>query len=533
MDTTLFQLRSFVHQRLYIAAEEILGEVEKTITLALYEAEVSQTKQEVGSLRHQLTKDLRKKSAAEPPMTNSTVERGDECDAPLLQENTGPSTPEKSNFSLGAEVPGPSQISADPDNNNWNYCLVQTDFKMLEIKEEQEELGDDSQTQEMVFPSPEIVKSEQDQPETELSYELQPVSSDCSAAQSENNDSDEELVTSKEEQTITMKRKGKMLHGQSGNVNEKAALPHDKSSAKSEKERGFCHFCGKGFQYIGSLMKHIKTHENNFDCTVCAMTCQSTEQLITHLKSFHNKTHFCDVCGKTFANIRRLRLHEKIHTGIKEFVCQECATESPLTGKEVLQETSTQSSIQEESNLSVAEVPVPSQTSADTDNDGNYCLVQTNFKMSEIKEEEEIGNDCETQDVIFPSPKGVKNEPETQVSYELQPVSSDCSAPQSESSGSDEDGVQSIGERTKMRRRKVKILLKQNGSAKKNGPAAWPDGDSSAKSQKERRVCSICGKGFQSIRPFMKHMKTHRRTSESTKELLRHLQSAYSKRLFC
>ncbi|XP_039681050.1 zinc finger protein 724-like isoform X1 [Perca fluviatilis] len=324
MDTTLFQLRSFVHQRLYIAAEEILGEVEKTITLALYEAEVSQTKQEVGSLRHQLTKDLRKKSAAEPPMTNSTVERGDECDAPLLQENTGPSTPEKSNFSLGAEVPGPSQISADPDNNNWNYCLVQTDFKMLEIKEEQEELGDDSQTQEMVFPSPEIVKSEQDQPETELSYELQPVSSDCSAAQSENNDSDEELVTSKEEQTITMKRKGKMLHGQSGNVNEKAALPHDKSSAKSEKERGFCHFCGKGFQYIGSLMKHIKTHENNFDCTVCAMTCQSTEQLITHLKSFHNKTHFCDVCGKTFANIRRLRLHEKIHTGIKEFVCQEC-----------------------------------------------------------------------------------------------------------------------------------------------------------------------------------------------------------------
>ncbi|XP_028455903.1 zinc finger protein 724-like [Perca flavescens] len=324
MDTTMFQLRSFVHQRLYTAAEEILGEVEKTITLALYEAEVSQTKQEVGILRHQLTIDLRTKSAAETSLTNSTGERGDECDAPLLQENTGPSTPEESNFSLGAEVPGPSQISADPDNNNWNYCLVQTDFKMLEIKEEQEELGDDSQTQEMVFPSPQIVKSEQDQPETQLSYELLPVSSNCSAAQSENSDSDEELVTSKEEQKKTMKRKGKMLHGQSGTVNEKAALPHDKSSAKSEKERGFCHFCGKGFQYIGSLMKHIKTHENNFDCTVCAMTCQSTEQLITHLKSFHNKTHFCDVCGKTFTNIRRLRLHEKIHTGIKEFVCQEC-----------------------------------------------------------------------------------------------------------------------------------------------------------------------------------------------------------------
>ncbi len=60
MDTTMFQLRSFVHQRLYTAAEEILGEVEKTITLALYEAEVSRSKEEVESLRHQLDL-LRKK----------------------------------------------------------------------------------------------------------------------------------------------------------------------------------------------------------------------------------------------------------------------------------------------------------------------------------------------------------------------------------------------------------------------------------------------------------------------------------------
>ena len=60
MDSTMFQLRSFVHQRLYAAAEEILGVVEKTITLALYEAEVSRSKEEVESLRHQLDL-LRKK----------------------------------------------------------------------------------------------------------------------------------------------------------------------------------------------------------------------------------------------------------------------------------------------------------------------------------------------------------------------------------------------------------------------------------------------------------------------------------------
>ncbi|XP_029293427.1 zinc finger protein 79-like [Cottoperca gobio] len=323
MDVAMFQLRSFVLQRLYTAAEEILGEVEKTITLAFNEADVGnvRSEEEAGSLLHQL--HLRKKSAAEPSLTSSTVERGDGWDAPLLQENPRPSTPEESNFSLSAQVPGPSQTSADLDNNNSNNCLVQTDFIMPEIKEEQEELWDDSQTQEMAFPS-EIVKREQDQLEAQVSYEMQPVSSDCSAAQSENNDSDEEWVNSKGEQTI--KQKEKILQGQSGGINEEdqAALPHDKSSAKSEKGRRFCHFCGKGFQYIGSLMKHIKTHEKKTDCTECGKTCQSKQELVAHLKSCHNKTCFCGICGKTFAKMRSLRLHEKTHKGMKEFVCQEC-----------------------------------------------------------------------------------------------------------------------------------------------------------------------------------------------------------------
>uniref|UniRef100_A0A665WE02 C2H2-type domain-containing protein n=1 Tax=Echeneis naucrates TaxID=173247 RepID=A0A665WE02_ECHNA len=49
----------------------------------------------------------------------------------------------------------------------------------------------------------------------------------------------------------------------------------------------------------------------------------------------------------------------------------------------------------------------------------------------------------------------------------------------------------------------------------------------------DKNVCPVCGKGFQYIRPFMKHLKTHNRTCESTKELLSNLQSAHSKRLVC
>lgn len=53
------------------------------------------------------------------------MEHGAERDAPLQQENTGPSAPAESNLSPGAEVPGPSQTSEDMSKNNWNYCLVQ------------------------------------------------------------------------------------------------------------------------------------------------------------------------------------------------------------------------------------------------------------------------------------------------------------------------------------------------------------------------------------------------------------------------
>lgn len=53
----MFQLRSFVHQRLYTAAEEILGEVEKTIKLAFEEGP---SKDEAGRLQNLL--DLRMKA---------------------------------------------------------------------------------------------------------------------------------------------------------------------------------------------------------------------------------------------------------------------------------------------------------------------------------------------------------------------------------------------------------------------------------------------------------------------------------------
>ncbi|XP_029014955.1 zinc finger protein OZF-like [Betta splendens] len=310
MDATMFQLRSFVHQRLYTAAEEILGEVEKTITLALYKAEVSRSKEEVESLRRQL--GLLRKKSVEPPQISVAVEYKDKWDSALVQKNPGPSPPQESSISAGAEVPGPSESSADLDLNTWNYCLDDV-LQMSDMKEEQGQTVNEKQTQGTGFAPPELVKCEQ---ETRVSYE--------SPAAWNESDSEEDLVHSRTNQTETVRMKAKM--GQSGNGSEKmqVVLASKNCSPKCPKDRSFCHVCGKGFQYVGSLMKHIKTHERTTDCTICGITFQATRDLISHLQGCHKKIYFCSICGKTFASSRCLRLHEKIHKVVKEFECQEC-----------------------------------------------------------------------------------------------------------------------------------------------------------------------------------------------------------------
>ncbi len=75
-------------------------------------------------------------------------------------------------FLSTAEIPGSSLTTADAKLKDGKCCVVLVDFKI-------------HGKQEVLFPSPEVVPSEQDQPETRVSFELLPVSSDCSAAQSQ------------------------------------------------------------------------------------------------------------------------------------------------------------------------------------------------------------------------------------------------------------------------------------------------------------------------------------------------------------
>uniref|UniRef100_A0A3Q3GXP6 C2H2-type domain-containing protein n=1 Tax=Labrus bergylta TaxID=56723 RepID=A0A3Q3GXP6_9LABR len=268
----MFQLRSFVHQRLYAAAEEILGEVEKVMTLALYEADVQRLIQEPDSPSPKLNSQ---RQISEPPLINSDVAEEES----LQKISSQPSTQEESYLSK-AEVPGPSETTEE-------RCVVQVHFG---IKEEQEEHGYYSQTQDVMYPFEEVAKREEDQPETEGFDEMQLVTSDGSEAFSDNRGSDEERVKRKEA---------------SMNVN---------ISAQREKERLVCPTCGKGFWYISPFVKHIETHKKS----------ESVRALVRNLQSSNDKSFCCRVCGKTFSTAGGLKVHSKIHAGIKDFKCQYC-----------------------------------------------------------------------------------------------------------------------------------------------------------------------------------------------------------------
>lgn len=121
-------------------------------------------------------------------MTNSAVQHGDECDSPLLQECEGPTNTEEFDLTPSPENPGSPEPTADLSSNSGNYCLVERP----EVKMEQEEHRNES-----FFSPPGTVKSEEEQSDTQI-HEMQMLSSNLSAAVSEETERGEQAITETE-----------------------------------------------------------------------------------------------------------------------------------------------------------------------------------------------------------------------------------------------------------------------------------------------------------------------------------------------
>ena len=93
-----------------------------------------------------------------------------------------------------------------------------------------------------------------------------------------------------------------------------------------------CEKCGKGFTNLHSLDIHIKcVHEGIKDhlCPICDFKTGRVDTLKYHISSVHEgvkkpKNHKCDICGKAFSIISKLKIHMKHHNGIEDFECNYC-----------------------------------------------------------------------------------------------------------------------------------------------------------------------------------------------------------------
>ncbi|CAB1323404.1 unnamed protein product, partial [Coregonus sp. 'balchen'] len=119
------------------------------------------------------------------------------------------------------------------------------------------------------------------------------VNPDCSAAQSENSESDSGMETGGPPSCFkSVKSKGtKMVKGQSSLINTKdnkfTQLSHLKSPRQGHATPGCCKVCGKYFHYMGLLFKHVQTHTNDKEtlCGVCGKHMASTESMKDHLQT--------------------------------------------------------------------------------------------------------------------------------------------------------------------------------------------------------------------------------------------------------
>ncbi|XP_050559476.1 zinc finger protein ZFP2 isoform X4 [Spodoptera frugiperda] len=97
-----------------------------------------------------------------------------------------------------------------------------------------------------------------------------------------------------------------------------------KTGVKEEIE---CEYCHKILTSKLSLRNHYKIH-TGFDvvCEHCGKKFITRRLLLMHCRAKHGyeKTDKCSFCDYRASNAEQVKIHERLHTGEKPFVCAEC-----------------------------------------------------------------------------------------------------------------------------------------------------------------------------------------------------------------
>lgn len=102
-----------------------------------------------------------------------------------------------------------------------------------------------------------------------------------------------------------------------------------------EKPKYFCDKCGQSFGNMNKLAIHLEfMHTEYFDavgekfqCKLCGHEALSRDLVLQHVNTahYHVSTYLCHICGKSFMNEIRLKVHIMTHRETRSFLCQICS----------------------------------------------------------------------------------------------------------------------------------------------------------------------------------------------------------------
>lgn len=103
---------------------------------------------------------------------------------------------------------------------------------------------------------------------------------------------------------------------------------HIKNPHLPHVKKHLCDTCGKGFSQKNKLRVHYRVHTGikPYACTYCSKAFTKKDYLVMHERVHSGeKPYSCEYCGKCFSQGAPLRIHVRTHTGERPYVCQFCS----------------------------------------------------------------------------------------------------------------------------------------------------------------------------------------------------------------